>query len=83
MQTLPFFCTISNQGFYFIFGAISPKSGPKKNGNNLPKGIFLKKTKIFARLYFFKSHIASMIAHIQTSVTRTNKDVKKCHLAKR
>jgi hypothetical protein len=31
MQTLPFFCTISNQGFYFIFGAISPKSDPKKS----------------------------------------------------
>ncbi len=68
---------------FILFWRNFAKKWPQKKWQQPPQRIFFFKTKIFARLYFFKSHIASMITHTQTSVTRTNKDVKKCHLAKR
>jgi hypothetical protein len=42
----------------FYFGAISPKSGPKKNGSNLPKGFFFLKPR-FSPDYIF-SKVASL-----------------------
>jgi hypothetical protein len=39
MQTLPFFVPSPIKVFFFFFlGEILPKSDPKKNGSNLPKG---------------------------------------------
>jgi len=77
-----FFCTISNQGFYFSFGTISPKSDQKKLASTSPKEFFFLKNQDFRRIeMFLKSRIASMIIHTQTSVTRTK--MSKCYLAKR
>ncbi len=40
MQTLPFFCTISNQGFYFILAQFRQKVAPKKMAATSPKDFF-------------------------------------------